>query len=380
MHICFLTHEYPKDGYPHGGVGTFVRTLSRNLVNEGIRVSVVGTNYFDADEDEEDNGVKIYRLAPRFVKGLTWYLNSTDINRKLKDLHFIMPIDIIESTELGLAFIDKKPNIKYLIRLHGGHHFFTEAEKRKINPWKEFQEKRSFAKADKIIGVSNFVIDHTAKYLKFEDKRGPAIYNLIDPNKFHEANPAKIVRGRILFAGTVCEKKGIRQLIEAMPVIKMQVPGAHLIVAGQAWRFPDGSFYSDWVKQFIAPEVKDNITFLGVVKNDDMPDLIESSQVCVYPSHMEAMPLSWIEVMAMGKTLVAGKPGPGPEIISDGLTGLLCDPYNPEDIAAKAIMAMKAPDLAIKIGKAARKDALERFSVQRIVQQNIEFYQSLLAE
>ena len=64
----------------------------------------------------------------------------------------------------------KIKNIKYVIRLHGGHHFFAEAENRGINKWKGFQEKRSFKKADAFIAVSNYVKNHTATYLSYYNK------------------------------------------------------------------------------------------------------------------------------------------------------------------------------------------------------------------
>ena len=124
MHICFLTHEYPKESFPHGGVGTFIRTLGRNLVASGIDVSVIGTNYSKRFEFENDEGVNIYRLPFRKFRGMTWFLSSRAVNKKLKELHKNKPIDIVESTELGLAFISKTKGVKYIIRLHGGHHFF----------------------------------------------------------------------------------------------------------------------------------------------------------------------------------------------------------------------------------------------------------------
>jgi len=380
MHICFLTHEYPKEGHPHGGVGTFVRTLSRNLVKEGIKVSVVGINYINTDEEGNDSGVMVYRLAPKILKGLTWYINSRIINKKIEDLHQRDPIDVIEGTELGLAFITKIRGIKYTIRLHGGHHFFAESENRNTNPWKAYQEKRSFRKADRIIGVSNYVIDHTSKYLEFTEKRGPAIYNPVDLGRFYFSDPQKAIKGRVLFAGTVCEKKGVRQLIMALPKIRKAVPEAHLVIAGRDWKFPDGSSYITHVKGYINEIDKEYITFLGPVENDQMPELIESSEVCVFPSHMEAMPLAWLEVLAMGKAFVASNTGPGPEIIRDLETGLLCDPLNPRDIADKTIKVLQNSNLRLKLGHEARRDVETRFSIDKIVAQNIKFYQNLLEE
>jgi len=377
MHICFLTNEYPRDGFPHGGVGTFIRTISRKLAGSGFEVSVVGINYTADNETETDNGVRIYRLSSEKIRGLAWLQYSIRISRALKKIHSSQPIDIVESTELGLAFIGKLKGVKYIIRLHGGHHFFAQSENRKIDWWKGFQEKRSFSRADKIIGVSNYVLDHTSEYLDFNSKRGPAIYNTVDVERFHRADPLKTVRGRIFFAGTICEKKGIRQLIQAFPIIKKAVPYAQLVIAGRDWTFPDGSSYTEWVKQFIRDEDKKDVIFLGPVKNYEIPALIEKAEVCVYPSHMEAMPLAWLEVLAMGKAFVGSRLGPGPEVVIEGITGLLCDPLNPEDIAHKTIRILTQKDLGITLGSAAREDILQRFSAEKLVRQNIEFYKSI---
>lgn len=378
MHICYLTHEFPKPGFPHGGVGTFVKTLSQSLVNNGIEVTVIGINNIDKDEFEIFNGIEIHRLAMKKVRGLTWALNSMAIDRKIKEVNNKRKIDIIESTELGLAFIRKRKAIKYIIRLHGGHHFFADAENRGINRWKGFQERRSFSKADTIIGVSRYVMDHTAEYIDFSKKRGPVIFNPVDTNRLHISDQSRTIKGRIFFAGTVCEKKGIRQLLLSFPYIRDKVPDAHLVIAGRDWRFPDGSSYTEWVKQFIRPEDVNSIIFLGPVENSKIPGLIENAEVCVYPSHMEAMPLAWLEVLAMGKAFIGSKTGPGNEVVRDGITGLLCDPLNPMDIAEKTIRILSDSQLALSLGNAAREDIIERFSLATIEKQNIEFYTGLL--
>jgi glycosyltransferase involved in cell wall biosynthesis len=331
------------------------------------------------DEQENDQGVIIYRLKKQSRKGLTWYLHSQAINKKLHLLHSEKPIDIVEGTELAFAFIQKIPEVKYVIRLNGGHHFFAESENRSINWWKGFQERLSFKKADAIVGVSQYVVDHTSRYLSFEEKKMGVIFNPANLEKFYQADLYKSVKGRIFFAGTVCEKKGIRQLIQAMPVIKKEIPEAHLIIAGRDWFFPEsGKSYTDYVRHFIDSTVQDAVTFLGPVPNTELPKYIESAEVCCYPSHMEAMPLAWIEVMAMGKAFVGSKCGPGPEIIQYGQNSLMCDPLKPDDIAEKVIYMLKHPEEAMKMGARAREFVLQNFSLDIIGKKNIELYQSLM--
>lgn len=132
MHICFLSSEYPKVGHTHGGVGTFLQILARNLVKKNIQVSIIGLNYSDESEITEDQGVKVYRLKPRRFKPFTWYLTFDSINIKLKEIHQNEPISIVESTELGLAFIQKIAGVKYVIRMNGGHHFFRNRKTEKL--------------------------------------------------------------------------------------------------------------------------------------------------------------------------------------------------------------------------------------------------------
>ncbi len=379
MHICFLSGEYPHPDFPHGGVGTFIQSLGRALVQKGIRVSVVGIGPFENDMKEDDKGVRIFRLRKSKWPKLSAFDNAQRINSLLTNLHQDFPIDVIEGTEMSFAFIKKMSGVSYLIRMHGGHYYFSEPENRKINPWKGFQEKRSFKKADHVIGVSQYVVKHTLEYIDFKEKFRGVIFNPANLSRFYHANSEKAVPGRIFFAGTLCEKKGIRQLVQAMPLIKKVVPEAYLVVAGRDWTFPGtGASYLEYLKKFIDDSVNESITFLGPVPNEQIPQEIEKASVCCYPSHMEAMPLAWIEVMSMGKPFVASNTGPGPEIVAHGRTGLLCNPYDPADIAKKVIFMLKHPREANAMGQAAREFVLENFAIEKIVEKNIQLYRSIL--
>ena len=107
MHICFLTNEYPKAGFPHGGLGSFVKTMAEALVKNGLQVTVIGLNYTLADETESVNGVRIIRIQKSKVKGLAWYFNSKNIAKTIAAIHKKNPIDIVEGAELSLAFLPK---------------------------------------------------------------------------------------------------------------------------------------------------------------------------------------------------------------------------------------------------------------------------------
>lgn len=57
MHICFISNECPKAGFPHGGVGLFLKTIALKLLAAGCKVSVVGVNYIASDEFSVEKGV-----------------------------------------------------------------------------------------------------------------------------------------------------------------------------------------------------------------------------------------------------------------------------------------------------------------------------------
>ena len=379
MHICFLSNEFPKDGFPHGGIGSFIKTLAIALVKKGVKVSVVGINYTANYEAEIIEGIKVYRLKSSKIKGFSWYLNFKQINKKVKEIHNQNPISIIESSELGFAFITKIKDIKYIIRLHGGHHFFAESENRKINKWKGFQEKRSFKKAGAFIAVSKYVKRHTEKYLNYNSKPLTYISNPIDTNLFkplfvNESNQ------KIVFAGTLCEKKGIRQLIQAFPIVKKQYPDITLEIYGKDWFFPDGNSFLQMLKEKELTklgEIVKDIHFRGIIPYENIPLAYAEASVCVFPSHMETQGLVAPEAMAMERPVVFTKLGPGPEAIQDYKTGLLCDPYDPNDIADKIIWFLSHKEKAKIIGKEAREFVLQKYKLENIVSQNIDFFQSL---
>ncbi|NNJ81720.1 MAG: glycosyltransferase, partial [Flavobacteriaceae bacterium] len=168
MHITFVSAEYPL--WASGGVGTFLQTFGRAMVARGHDITILGVGDDESEQLLDDEGVKIIRLPRNTSKLPNFLYNARHLNKRLQIIQQSRPIDIIETAELGLAIISRNHPAKRVIRLHGGHHFFAEAEKRGINWRKGILEKRSFKKADGFIAVSGYVKSHTAKYLNYHGK------------------------------------------------------------------------------------------------------------------------------------------------------------------------------------------------------------------
>ena len=377
MHICFVANEYPLPGISFGGIGTFLVSYSKILIQNGHSVSIVGVVKGNQEIITTVEGVAIYYKPHSKIKGFAWLLNATTISKTIAAIHKKNPIDIIEAQEAGFAFIKIPKGIPKVIRMHGGHLFFAAFENKKINTWKAFQEKGSFKKCDAVISTSEFVKKETAKHIDFSNKIQATINNPILMDLFHPADTTKVIQGAVVFAGTICEKKGIRQLCLAIPKISKEIPEFHLYAYGRDWYFPDGSCYKNWLLEQLTEEIIERITFREPVKYQDLPHVYEFGELCIFPSHIEVQGLVAPEAMSMQKPVIFTQYGPGPETINDGENGWLCDTRDPDDIANTVIKAFQSRDQFEVIGKKAREKVVRKFSPEMIYAKNVLFYKEL---
>ena len=377
MHICFLCNEYPPS--QHGGVGSFVQTLGRELVARGHRITVVGFSPAESRRVENDQGVRVFRLAHSPVPNTGLAVNGSRLRRALMQLHREQPIDVLEGPELSLALLPRSFPPAKVIRMNGGHHFFAVTLGGRPQLWRSWLELRSFKRADYLCAVSRFVADTTRKLLGLDGRPIEILPNPVDLALFSPGPEVPEESGLVLFVGTVCEKKGIRQLIQAMPKIVAAVPEAHLWVVGRDWRDPATRHcFTDQLRTLIPATMRERIIFKGPIPHSLLPDVIAKASVCVYPSHMEALPIAWLEGLAMGKAVVASSAGPGPELVEEGVSGLLCDPHDPLAIAEKVIQLLREPMLRRQLGGRAREQVVRQFSVDVLAGRNEAFYQHCL--
>ena len=117
--------------------------------------------------------------------------------------------------------------------------------------------------------------------------------------------------------------------------------------------------------------------FLGV--REDVPDLLAQAACVVLASDYEGCPLSVIEAMAAGVPVVATSVGGVPEVVRDGVTGILAEPGRPDGLARGLAELLGDEARAVELGRAGRELARERFSREQMAAATAEVYERVVA-
>jgi len=389
MHITFICHEYPPCN--HGGIGSFTKDLAEGLVQFGFSVSVIGIYpsailKLDKPVVEEISGVKIYRFPQKKSYGLP-QLNNLDnrwyLYTQIKKVHSDKKIDILESPESqGWLPLGTPKNIPFITRFHGGETYFGEELDRRYSRLNKILEKRQLTHSDQLVSVSNYTAKKTLDIFKLH-KPYTVIYNSVKvPEKFTTMDDNSFVKHRIVFTGSVIPKKGVHELVEAMNIVFAHYPEAELHIAGKNNYMINNTSFLDIMLNSLEKETyKSRVKFLGSVDRDTVLfPLLLSAEVCCFPSYSEAFALTSLESMAISKPVVFTKLASGPEAIEDGVSGLLCDPKDPKDIAEKIMYYFENPDKAKEIAENGKKRVETLFSYDKWLKENIALYQKVADE
>jgi glycosyltransferase involved in cell wall biosynthesis len=141
--------------------------------------------------------------------------------------------------------------------------------------------------------------------------------------------------------------KGHQYLLEAAGAILRAVPEAKILLAGEG---PQEKNIRNKIEELGIGEA----VFLAGFR-EDIPRVLNTMDVFVFPSLQEALGTAILEALAMRKAVVASRVGGIPEIIQEGKTGFLVDPEKPAAIAEKVIPLLKNPDLRRRLGDQGRR-------------------------
>ncbi|WP_445454370.1 glycosyltransferase family 4 protein [Flavobacterium sp. 25HG05S-40] len=378
MKIAFLTPEFPhaKTG-SSGGIGTSILNLSRGLTALGHEVSVL---VYGQKEDEffTEEGISFYRIKNVKLKGFSRILTQKKIQRRINTLVHENKVAILEAADWTGITSSIKPHCKVVIRLNGSDTYFCHLDNRPVKFWNKFYEKKALQNADALLSVSKYTADVT-KELFALGRDFTIIPNSIDSNQFH-LNSNEIQENTILYFGTLIRKKGLLELPLIFNKIYKRNKNAKLMLIGRDASDISTGNASTWhmMQSLFEADTIQNVTYLGSVPYDTIKDHIQAAAVCVFPTFAEALPVSWIEAMALQKAIVASDIGWATEVIEDGVDGFLVHPKQHDLFADRVLELIDNPDLRMQFGVAARKTVSEKFSIEVVARQSANFYQKML--
>ncbi|MBC8755131.1 glycosyltransferase family 4 protein [Kordia sp. YSTF-M3] len=379
MHIGFLLPEYPHEKLPKAaGIGTSTKNLLKALVDAGIKITVF-TYFQDHQEVFQDGKITIHKIKLRKYPVLTWKINEGIIENYINKIIKKDQIDVLEVVDWTGISANMTFNIPQVMRLHGTDTFFCHLEGREIKKANYNREKNAFQKADKIIAVSQFVAEKTNS-LFAESKQVKVIPNGIYMNDF-QPDITKRKVGVILYFGTLIRKKGILELAHIFNELIQKNSNCSLLIVGND-AIDAKEQRSTWeiMQEQLSEIALQKTNYVGKVNYDKMKELINEASVCVFPSLAESFGMVTIEAMAMEKPFVTTDYPWAKEIVVDGETGFLVNPKSHKKFAEKINLLLIDEEFASNMAKNARKEAVERFDIMKIAQQNIEVYESLIAK
>jgi N-acetyl-alpha-D-glucosaminyl L-malate synthase BshA len=268
------------------------------------------------------------------------------------------------------AFLAREQTGKpYVVTLHGSDVTLLGSD-----PAYELVNTMTVEKADAITAVSEFMSDEARnslgieRYIKF-------IPNFVDTEEFHPAS-YKVLDERsgrdivVIHVSNFRKVKRIEDLIYAMKIVTKQAPDSKLLLVGDG---PERYNIESLVREL---DLKENVLLTGY--RSDVADLLRCADVLVLCSQTESAPLTVLEAMSSGVPVVATKVGGIPEIIKDSQNGYLVPVKNPEEIAEKLVLLNNSPENIRRLGKNARKSILEKFSIDKVLNQYEEVYDSIV--
>ena len=193
------------------------------------------------------------------------------------------------------------------------------------------------------------------------------------------SKPENIKKNTLLFVGTVCEKKGIRQLVQAMQLIQKEVPTIKLKIVGRDWKDKAGNSFTTYLKTYINEELNEAIEIVGPVPHTEVSSYIEKAQICVFPSHVESFGLVLIEALMMGKVVLASNIEPFKEIKGKEHIFEFVNEISPENISKKIIELLNSNNETQKMVELARENIFKRFNEETIITKNIQYYNKILS-
>ena len=382
-----MTREYPPEVY--GGAGVHVTELVAQL----RRLCAVDVHCMGAPRP----GAFAYQPDPR-IHGANAALSTLSTDLMMANAASAATVVHSHTWYTGLA-----GHLAAL--LYDIPHVLTAHSLEPMRPWKAEQlgggyqvstwvEHTAVLAADAVIAVSNGMREDVLRvYPALDPSLVHVIRNGIDTDVWYPAGPVRTGsalaelgvdpnRPIVAFVGRITRQKGVPHLVAAAHQFS---PDVQLVLCAGA---PDTPEIADEVRAAVA-ELARNRTGVFWIREmlpiDSIREILSAATVFVCPSVYEPLGIVNLEAMACATAVVASDVGGIPEVIADGITGLLVrydadDPAGYQTGLAEAVNELVAdPARAKRYGRAGRRRCIEEFSWAHVAEQTLGIYRKVCA-
>jgi glycogen(starch) synthase len=233
---------------------------------------------------------------------------------------------------------------------------------------------RALRSADWVTAMSAVMLDRARMLVPEIMSRSSVIYNAL-PEPAVAPAPLPMAPPVVLCLGRIVREKGFDLAVEAFAAVASRFPRARLVVAG------DGPERPALERQARELGIGDAVRFAGWVPPEAVPALINAATLVVMPSRWEeAFGIVALQAAQMGRPVVAASVGGLPEVVLHAKTGLVVAKEDSAALAEAIIFLLEHPDEAAGLGQAARRRAMDLFSMEGYIDQHDALYRKLVTE
>jgi len=398
MNIVLVSSEYPP-GVGSGGIGTYTYHLAHGLHRVNQQVRVVSLSPRGQFKRYDDNGVEIIRIPNAYPLRLLRHMNLTGVARILgwslsvtRTLHWLskefipdlVEAPLFDAQSVVLGFRSVTPLVVWAQTPRTVLARIDDSSRRwwalnvKAACW---LERLATLQATLVIAGSQ-TIARTIQtdYGVSAEKIRVVHHGLSLPATKMPSMPRQGDSIIYLFVGRLTPRKGVHFLLQAIPWVVKVLPAARFVIVGEDLGDPlNHKSYRAYFEESADPAVQEVTTFLGFVGRERLEQLYAECDVFVAPSLYESFGLVHLEAMTYGKPVVAFCTGATPEVVDDGITGLLVEPGDIEGLANALIRLGQERTTREVMGDAGRHRAQTKFSVEAMVENTRAVYSEACA-
>ncbi len=372
MNICMLSAFY----YPiTAGSEVFTQEISERLVKDGHEVHVITGSWLKLKWRENINGVHVHRVPSLLIPYLS--LPSTipgmslaALSRKCDIIHAHLAFP---SGFVG-ALLKNITDTPLITTVQGGDlGIYPHSGIGRLFPLVSPLISYALRNSDCITAISGYL---KKRAIDLGGKNVKLVRNGTDTKKFKPGVRAKTLtekytlggHPRLLTVSRLVPKNGVHHLIAAFFHILRDFPNASLLIAG------DGPERKSLQKQVRDLGLSEHVNFLGYVDHNEIPYLMNASDLFIRTSLEEGLGIVFTEAMACGKPVIATNVGGIPDVVIDGKTGILVEPGDIAGIAEAIKKILSSPPLLRSIRRESLELVKKEFSWDAIYKKMLRIY------